>query len=85
MWTAEFWYAAAIKAVPGAETAAEIEEAAVAATGEFPVVFMTLLLVLVGEAVATWDKLELAILSSVVSSCVLGFIKQESRFTPYSS
>ena len=85
MWTAAFWYTAAIKVVPGAATASAIEEAVVAAIGEFPVVFMAVVSVLVGASVATWDKLDIAIFSSVVSSCVLGFIKQESRFTPYSS
>ena len=70
---------------PGAENVAAIEEAAVAATGEFPVIFMASTTILGEAAVATWDKLDISIFSSVVSSCLLGFLKQESRSTPYQS
>ena len=52
---------------------------AVEATGELPVFSMAAEAVLGGAAAACLDKLDIAISFSVVSSCVLGFPKQDSR------
>ena len=66
VWVAAFWYPEAMTVGPGEATEAAIESAAVASTGWLPVFSMVVVAFLGGAATATWDKLDIAILSYVV-------------------
>ena len=80
-------YAVVMTVGPEAATAASIKAAVVVTTREFPEfsVASAAMVVLGGAAAENWDKLYIAIFSSVSYSCVLGFLKQDSRSTHSSS